>query len=357
MKGIIYLEDGSVFEGKGFGFRGTSVGELVFNTSMAGYQEIITDPSSAGQIVTMTYPLIGNYGVNSEFNESKGIFVKGLILKSLCKVPSNFMGIEELNNMLLENSVVVVGDVDTRSITRIIREKGTQKCVITTNDIPKEVAVKLMEEFTPCQDAMKTVGCTESYVVEGSGAHIVAIDLGTKGSVIKALNQKGCKVTVMPYTASVEEVLALNPDGIFLTDGPGNPEMAVEAVELTKALIAKNLPVFGVSLGHEIIAIAEGAKTYKLLYGHRGTNHGVSDKDAGKCFITAQSHAYAVDANSLGGTDLEVTHINLNDSTVEGIKCKSKKVFSVQFIPEGQPGPSDTDYLLNKFIKLMSVEG
>ncbi|MEG0371688.1 MAG: glutamine-hydrolyzing carbamoyl-phosphate synthase small subunit [Clostridium sp.] len=357
MKGIIYLEDGSVFEGKGFGFKGTSVGEIVFNTSMAGYQEIITDPSAAGQIITMTYPLIGNYGVNSEFNESKGIYVKGLIVKTICKDPSNFMGINELNNMLLENNVVVVGDVDTRSITRIIRENGTQKCVITTNDIPKEVAMKLMAEFKPETDAMKRVGTNKVYTVNEKGNHIAAIDLGSKGSVLKALNQKGCKITVFPYATNLDEIMSVNPDGVFLTDGPGNPEDATEVIELTKKIIELGKPVFGVSLGHEVIALSQGAKISKLAYGHRGSNHGVRDTSTGKCFITGQSHEYAVDAESTKTSEIEVTHINLNDGTVEGIKHKTKPVFSVQFIPEGEPGPSDTDYLLNKFIKLMNVEG
>ncbi|KMT21090.1 glutamine-hydrolyzing carbamoyl-phosphate synthase small subunit [Clostridium cylindrosporum] len=357
MKGIIYLQDGSVFEGKGLGHKGTSVGEIVFNTSMAGYQEIITDPSAAGQIITMTYPLIGNYGVNSEFNESKGVYVKGLIVKTICRVPSNFMGIEELNNMLSENKVVVVEDIDTRSITRIIRENGTQKCVITTEDISKEEAMKLMDEYTPAVDSMKKLGTDKVYTVEGSGCHVAAIDLGTKGSVLKALNQKGCKVTVFPYGASFDEIMSVNPQGIFLTDGPGNPEEAVEVIELTKKFIEAGKPVFGVSLGCNIVALAQGAKTYKLSYGHRGSNHGVRDVDAGKCFITSQSHAYAVDENSIKETEIEVTHINLNDGTVEGIKNATKPVFAVQFIPEGEPGPSDTDYLLNKFINLMSVEG
>lgn len=357
MKGIIYLQDGSVFEGKGFGHKGTSVGEVVFNTSMAGYQEIITDPSAAGQIITMTYPLIGNYGVNSEFNESKGVFVKGLIVKTICKVPSNFMGIEELNKMLVGSKVVVVGDVDTRSITRRIRENGTQKCVISTEEISKEEAMKLMDEFTPEVNLMKKVGTEKTYTVEGKGCHIAAIDLGTKGSVLKALNQKGCKITVFPYGASYEEIMKVNPDGIFLTDGPGNPEDATEIIDITKKFIEENKPVFGVSLGHEIIALSQGAKTYKLKYGHRGSNHGVRDSDAGKCFITSQSHAYAIDENSLDAAGFKVTHTNLNDGTVEGIAHNTKPVFSVQFIPEGEPGPSDTDYLLNKFIKLMSVEG
>lgn len=357
MKGIIYLQDGSVFEGEGLGYKGTSIGEIVFNTSMAGYQEIITDPSSAGQIITMTYPLIGNYGVNSEFNESKEVFVKGLIVKTICRVPSNFMGIDELNKMLSENKVVVVGDVDTRSITRIIRDNGTQKCVVTTEDITKEEAMKLMEEFVPKKDAMKKIGTEKVYTLEGAGCHIAAIDLGTKGSVLKALNQKGCKLTVFPYSTSLEEIMAVNPEGVFLTDGPGNPEMATEAIELIGKVIESNKPVFGVSLGHEIIALSQGAKIDKLKYGHRGTNHGVRDIDKDKCFITAQSHSYAVNEESVKGTDISVTHINLNDGTVEGIKHNSKPVFSVQFIPEGEPGPSDTDYLLEKFMKLMSMEG
>lgn len=356
MKGTIYLQDGSVFNGQGLGHKGTSVGEIVFNTSMAGYQEIITDPSSAGQIITMTYPLIGNYGVNSEFNESKEVYVKGLIVKAICKVPSNFMGIEELNKMLSDNNVVVVGDVDTRSITRRIRENGTQKCVITTEDITKEEAMKLMEEFNQEKGLMKKVGTDKVYTVEGNGPHIAAIDLGTKGSVLKALNQKGCKITVFPYGASFEEIMAINPAGVFLTDGPGNPEDAVEVIDIIKKVISENKPVFGVSLGHEIIAISQGAKTYKLKYGHRGSNHGVCDSAEGKCFITAQSHAYAIDEESVKNTELKITHTNLNDGTIEGVAHSTKPVFSVQFIPEGEPGPSDTDYLLNKFIKFMSVE-
>lgn len=352
MNGTIYLEDGTVLYGKGFGQRGTSFGELVFNTSITGYQEILTDPSYAGQIITFTYPLIGNYGVNDLENESEHIYAKGLIVKSLAKNPSNYLGKEPLNIMLKDLGLVGVCDVDTRFIAKKIRNSGTMKCVITNEDITKTQAQELMYKNELKNNFIEEVGTKEVIHIEGNGKKITIIDFGVKHNIIENLKVRNCDITILPGQSDFEEIMSTNPQGILLSNGPGDPKELKAAIEIVKRII-KFKPTFGICLGHQILALALGGNTYKMKYGHRGGNHGVRDIDRDKSYITSQNHGYAVDIDSLKRSSMKVTHINLNDNTVEGIKHDSLPAFSVQFHPEGAPGPSDTSYLFDKFLNMV----
>lgn len=352
MKGILYLEDGSKYEGMGFGEVGTSIGELVFNTSMTGYQEVITDPSYAGQIITMTYPLIGNYGINSYENESRNIYAKGLVTKSICSSPSNYMSEDSINDMLKHHGVVGVCDVDTRSITRKIRNSGTIKCAITNEELSEEELYKLLNKTQLRNDWMKRVGTKEMIHINGNGPRIVLIDFGVKDNMVNSLMKKDCDITIMPYDTKYDEILQINPQGVLLSNGPGDPKEAFEAIELIKKVIQK-YPTFGICMGHQILAHAIGGNTYKMKFGHRGGNHAVYDIESDRAYITSQNHGYSVDADSIKDKNMTITHINLNDNTVEGMSHKSLPVFSVQFHPEGSPGPEDSGYLFDKFINYM----
>lgn len=352
MKGILYLENGTIYEGIGFGKKGTQAGELVFNTSMTGYQEVLTDPSYAGQIITMTYPLIGNYGVNSYESESKSVYAKGFVTKSICNSPSNYMSEMSVNEMLKVYGVVGVCDVDTRSITKKIRNCGALRCVITNEELsPAELSDFLKKnEFR--NDWMKKVGTRKKIHIKGKGLRVAIMDFGVKSNIINNLIERNCDITILPYYTDYEEILQVNPDGILLSNGPGDPGEAVEAIELTKKVIQR-FPTFGICMGHQILARAVGGNTYKMKYGHRGGNHGVYDIERDKAYITSQNHGYAVDSESIKDKDMIITHFNLNDNTIEGMKHKILPVFSVQFHPEGSPGPEDSAYLLDKFIGLM----
>lgn len=352
MKGILYLEDGTVLKGRGFGKKGTAVGELVFNTSMTGYQEIVTDPSYAGQVINMTYPLIGNYGVNEEENESKKIYARGLIVKSICDNPSNYMSQETLSSMMERMNVVGVADVDTRSITKIIRNSGTMKCVISNEDLTIE---ELQQYIDKCNKTnfVKEVSTKEIYRIEGKGHKVVLMDFGAKANIIENLKARNCDITVVPYNTSFEKIMELNPDGVMLSNGPGDPKDVPQTVEVVKKIV-KCKPTFGICLGHQILALAFEGDTYKMKFGHRGGNHGVYDIERDRAYITSQNHGYAVKKESIEEKDLIVTHINLNDNTVEGMKHKILPVFSVQFHPEGAPGPIDSAYLFDKFIDNMN---
>jgi len=352
MKGILLLEDGTVFEGKGFGKRGTSVGELVFNTSMTGYEEILTDPSYAGQIITMTYPLIGNYGVNSGEQESAKVHAKGFVVKKHCTCPSNYMSENTLDAMLKEKDIVGVWDIDTRKVTKKIRSVGALKCVISNEELSIEKLEKILKETELKEDFMKDVSTNNGMHVEGKGPRVALIDFGAKNNIVNNLKARDCDITIMPYNTTYEEILKLNPDGVLLSNGPGDPKTVIKGIELAKKVIEK-YPTFGICLGHQILALAVGGDTYKMKYGHRGANHGVYDKDRDKAFITSQNHGYSVDKDSIEGKDMLITHINLNDDTVEGMRHKELPVFSVQFHPEGAPGPQDTAYLFDKFIAYM----
>lgn len=352
MNGILYLEDGSIYYGTAFGKNGTSVGELVFNTSMTGYQEILTDPSYAGQIINMTYPLIGNYGVSHIFNESRKIYAKGFIVKKLSEIPSSYTLEEDLNTYLSRMGIVGLCDVDTRSITRKIRSNGAMKAIITSEDLTTSELENIMKTSVLDEEVVKEVSRKEIEKIPGTGCKVAVFDFGIKNNILVNLKVRNCDITVFPYNATVEEVMSINPDGVFLSNGPGDPTAIPETIKTVKELMNKK-PVFGICLGHQIIALALGAETYKLKFGHRGGNHGVYDIERDRAYITSQNHGYAVKAETVKDKDLIITHINLNDNTVEGMKHTSLPVYSVQFHPEGAPGPEDSSYLFDKFITLM----
>jgi carbamoyl-phosphate synthase small subunit len=353
MKGILYLEDGTAFTGKSFGARATRVGELVFNTSMTGYQKILTDPSYKGQIINMTYPLIGNYGVNETDYESEGIHAFGFVAKDVAFRPSNNRSVMNVDEWLTLQNVPGVRDVDTRMITKKIRDEGTVKSVISTEDIGLAEAKKLCDETELRQDWMKEVGTKERFRIEGDGCRVAVLDLGIKTSLLRALSAAGLDLHVFPYGSSAEEMLAIRPDGIFLSNGPGDPAEAREAVKTTRALLGK-APIFGVCMGHQILALAVGGHTYKMKYGHRGGNHGVRDDATDRSAITSQNHGFAVDELSVATRGMIVTHRNLNDGTVEGMRHKSLPAFSVQYHPEASPGPNDSAYLFDRFLSMMN---
>lgn len=352
MEGLLYLEDGTFFIGKGFGYETTTIGELVFNTSMTGYQEILTDPSYNGQIINMTYPLIGNYGISEVDNESDRIYAFGLVVKDVCFHPSNHMSVKDIDTWLKEHKIPGVWNLDTRKITKKIRKEGTIKCVISTEGISVEEAKRLCDATNLRGDYMKFTGTKEIRRIPGDGKKVAVLDFGVKENILREMSKRGCDLHIFPYETKAEEILSINPDGIFLTNGPGNPEEAVEAIAEIKKMMDK-APMFGICMGHQVLALAAGGQTYKLKYGHRGGNHGVYDKDTDKSHITSQNHGYAVKAESVILKGMEITHINLNDGTVEGMKHRNLPVFSVQYHPEAAPGPNDNGYLFDNFMELM----
>lgn len=353
----IVLEDGSEFFGTGFGHSCERVCELVFNTSMVGYQEIVSDPSYTYQMVTMTYPLIGNYGIADDDFETKTPTIGGLIVREYNNIPSNFRFTKTLSETLEEYGIPGIAGIDTRMITRRIRDYGHQKVLITDADKPHDECMKILANTEIPKDAVSKVSCRKKWY--SRTAHpkleVVAVDCGIKLNIIRSLNRLGCNVTVVPYNVTAEEIEKLNPDGVFFSNGPGNPEDVQCVIELIRAIRGK-FPIFGICLGHQLISLAYGAKTYKLKFGHRGGNHPVKNLETGKIEITSQNHSYAVDTDSVKDTDLTVTHINILDNTVEGVSCEKDKVFSVQYHPESAPGPQDSAYLFEKFIRLMKED-
>lgn len=350
----IVLEDGSEYFGYSFGYDCDRVCEMVFNTSMVGYQEIISDPSYTYQMVVMTYPLIGNYGIADDDFETKVPSIGGLIVREYNDSPSNFRYTKTLSEILIENHIPAISGVDTRKITRNIRDNGNQKVLITDIETPKEKALEIINSTIIPKDAVSTVSCKKRWYSRTSNHkyNVVALDCGIKLYIIRKLNERGCNVTVVPYDTSAQEILAMNPDGIVLSNGPGDPEDVPIIIDTVKALKGK-LPICGICLGHQLISLAYGAMTYKLKFGHRGGNHPVKNLQSGKIEITSQNHSFAVDINSLEGTGLEITHINLLDGTVEGVECKEDKIFSVQYHPESAPGPQDSVYLFDRFIDMI----
>jgi carbamoyl-phosphate synthase small subunit len=379
MKALLALEDGRYFEGDSFGVTGTRVGEICFNTAMTGYQEVLTDPSYRGQIVAMTYPLIGNYGVNSLDQESREPHVRGFVIEELSEIPSNWRSEMSLDEYLRKWNIPGVQGIDTRALTRHLRTRGAMKACLTTEEVSIQQAVQraIDGEGVIGMDYVREVSTPEIYqwdpedklsepwtIVNGNGGNkpklppirfrVAAYDYGIKQNILRLLRQKGFAVTVIPATTSAEEVLTLKPDGIFLSNGPGDPAALPYAHKTVHDLIGKK-PIFGICLGHQILGFAFGGSTFKLKFGHRGANQPVKDLRSGRVAITAQNHGFAVDPNSLPG-EIEITHVNLNDQTVEGMRHKELPIFSVQYHPEAAPGPHDALPLFDDFMKLLNSQ-
>ena len=356
-KAILVLEDGRTFRGLSFGAEGETFGEMVFNTSMSGYQEILTDPSYAGQIVCMTYSLIGNYGVNEKDIESNRPWVEGFVVKEASQIASNWRSTETLDSYLKRHKIIGIEHIDTRALVRHIRDKGAMRAGISNIDLnEKKLLQRVLEspEMTNRELASK-VTTNKVYTFDAEteeNFHVVCFDFGVKTNSLRNFAKVGCRITVVPSGTSAKEILSLKPDGIFLSNGPGDPSSMKKVIEEIKKLAEKNVPMFGICLGHQILGQAFGGKTYKLLFGHRGGNQPIKDLSNGKVEITSHNHGFAVDAKSLPD-EIEITHINLNDETVAGIKHKTLPIFSVQYHPEAAPGPHDANYHFKRFVELM----
>ena len=377
MKALIALEDGTIFEGKSCGIEGEKEGEIVFNTSMTGYQEIMTDPSYKGQIVTMTYPLIGNYGINSEDVESNSPKVEGFIIRELSKITSNYRATDSLANYFRKHNIIAVEEVDTRALTRHIRARGAMKGIISTTDLDR---TSLIEKAKASKgivgiDLVKEVTCSKPFIFDeegqGSGVRgqekipadcrlptadcqlkVVVMDFGVKLNILRMLRKVGCHVTVVPAYTKADEILAMDSDGVLLSNGPGDPEGVPYAIEEIKKLLGK-IPIFGICLGQQLLGLAYGGKTYKLKFGHRGANQPIKALDTGKVYIASENHGFAVDMDSIKHEPVRATHINLNDNTIEGIEHVAYPIFSVQYHPEASPGPHDSYGLFAKFKEMM----
>ena len=372
-KAILALEDGTVFEGRSFGYPGEKTGELVFNTSMTGYQEILTDPSYKGQIVIMTYPLIGNYGINEADIESHDPKVEGFIIKENSSLPSNWRADRSLSEYLIEHRIIGVEGMDTRALTKHIREKGAMKAVLSTEDFHQERLIEKAKASPGLigRDLVREVTCEKPYQwtekndsqflsnhIPPSTFHsrfkVVVMDYGVKFNILRSLRDWGCEVTVLPASSSAESVLSYQPDGILLSNGPGDPEGVPYAIETIRKLIGKK-PIFGICLGHQLLGLALGGKTFKLKFGHRGANQPVKNFETGKVAITSQNHGFSVDPDSLNPDEIELTQINLNDRTLEGMRHRKLPIFSVQYHPEASPGPQDTQSLFGEFVRMMEL--
>ena len=357
MQAILALEDGAVFKGNSFGSSGEALGEVVFNTSMSGYQEIITDPSYKGQIVMMTYPLIGNYGINKEDVESRRPFLEGFVVKEYSKIASNWRNEQGLGEYLKENNILAVEGIDTRALTLHIREKGSLKAVLSTQDFDQHSLVHKAKTSRGLvgRDLVKDVTIPRKYAytqIKDAKFKVVVLDCGVKYNILRELLRCKCNIIVLPAQATAKEILAVHPDGVLLSNGPGDPA-AVDYVVKTTADLIGRVPIFGICLGHQILALALGGATYKLKFGHHGANHPVKDLKTNKVYITSQNHSFCVDIDSLSKKDIQLTHVNLNDGTLEGLRHKKLPIFSVQFHPEAAPGPHDAEYLFAEFTKLM----
>lgn len=379
MKAFLILEDGTVFEGTSIGSTKEVISEIVFNTSMTGYLEVLTDPSYAGQAVVMTYPLIGNYGVCHEDMESKKPWPDGYIVRELSRTPSNFRSGDTIQHFLETNDIPGISGIDTRALTKILREKGTMNGMITTNgSFDAAEAAGRMKSYR-VTGVVKATSCKEAFVLEpadalaevrsirtagkpgalkkqkGRGRKVALIDLGAKKNIAQALIERGCKVTVYPSHTTAEEILKADPDGIMLSNGPGDPKENVEVIAQIRKLYESDIPIFAICLGHQLMALATGADTYKLKYGHRGGNHPVKDLETGRVYISSQNHGYAVDTDSLDPKVAVPAFYNVNDGTNEGLKYTGKNIFTVQYHPEACPGPQDSSYLFDRFLNMMEV--
>ncbi len=364
MKAILALEDGTIYKGVSFGATGERCGEVVFNTSLTGYQEVITDPSYKGQIVTMTYPLIGNYGVNEEDVESRKPFLEGFVVKEYSKIASNWRSTMSLGDYLNKHGIMGIERIDTRKLTLHIRQAGAMKAVLSTEDLDEKSLVRKAQDSAGLEgiDLVKDVTIAEKYVWKGIGAaqnsrskkslRVAVLDCGIKYSSLQELLKRGCEVTVYPATTSAQEILKGKPHGMLLSNGPGDPAAVTYVIETVRQLLGK-LPMFGICLGQQMLGLALGGKTYKLKFGHHGGNQPVQDLKTGKVAISVQNHGFCVDIDSLNKKDIEITHVNLNDKTLEGIRHKKLPVFSVQFHPEAGPGPHDATYMFDEFVTMM----
>ncbi len=361
MKALLVLEDGTYFEGRSFGAVGERFGEVVFNTGMTGYQEIISDPSYKGQIVAMTCPLVGNCGVNGDDDESRSIWLEGFVVSELSRRTSNWRATGSLEDYLEERGVPGIQGVDTRALTRHIREAGAMRAVISTEDDDvRSLAARAADSpGLEGRDLVREVTIAEPREREGNEGPLVAVlDFGVKQSILQQLRERGCSLKVLPASTSVDDILAVGPDGIFLSNGPGDPAAVDCAVDTIRKLMElKTLPLFGICLGHQLMGLALGARTFKLKFGHHGANHPVRDEATGKIYITSQNHGFCVDGNSLDRRQVATTHVNLYDGTLEGIAHRSLPFFSVQFHPEAGPGPHDGRYLFDRFMALINKQG
>lgn len=353
MKAYLILEDGSVYEGENVGALREAVSEIVFNTSMTGYLEVMTDPSYAGQAVVMTYPLIGNYGICYDDMESDKPWIDGLIVRELSEVASNFRNEDSIQNFLIKNNIPCICGIDTRDLTKRLREHGTMNGFITVDSsFVVEKILQRIKEYS-VKGVVKRISTKETYSLPGKGKRVVLIDFGAKKNIARQLQKRGCEVIVVPCDTKAKEILKLKPDGIMLSNGPGDPKENADIIEEIKKLYDTNIPIFAICLGHQLMALATGANTYKLRYGHRGGNHPVKDLETGRTYISSQNHGYAVDESTLDKNICVPAFVNVNDGTNEGLRYINKKIFTVQYHPEACPGPRDSSYLFDKFIKMM----
>ena len=353
MKAFLILEDGHVFTGTSIGAAREVISEIVFNTSMTGYLEVMTDPSYAGQAVCMTYPLIGNYGICYEDQESRKPWIDGFIVRELSRIPSNFRSVDTIQHFLEKHDIPGIAGIDTRALTKILREKGTMNGMITTNESYNldEIIPKLKEYTTG--KVVERVTCEEKHVLKGNGPKVALLDFGAKENIAKSLNERGCEVTIYPAATPAEEILKSNPDGIMLSNGPGDPKECVSIIKEVKKLYDSEVPIFAICLGHQLMALATGADTKKMKYGHRGGNHPVKDLETGRVYISSQNHGYMVDTDTLDQDVAVPAFENVNDKTNEGLKYIGKNIFTVQFHPEACPGPQDSGYLFDRLMKMM----
>ncbi|CAG7605339.1 Carbamoyl-phosphate synthase small chain [Paenibacillus solanacearum] len=352
MQARLLLEDGTLFTGKAFGSEGSSVGEVVFNTGITGYQEVLSDPSYCGQIVTMTYPLIGNYGIARDDFESIRPYIHGFVVREHEIVPSNWRAEYSLDSLLKEYGIIGISGIDTRMLTRRIRHHGVMKGILTTSNVRVEELLEQMKATPLMIDQVSRVSTKSVYSSPGSKERVVLVDFGSKSGILRDLTKRGCDVVIVPQDATADQIRRLAPDGILLSNGPGDPKDVPHAANMIAELLGE-FPIFGICLGHQLFALASGADTEKLKFGHRGGNHPVKDLQTGRCYITSQNHGYTVKEESIAGTQLEVTHINNNDRTIEGLRHKQHPAFSVQYHPEAAPGPFDSSYLFDDFLSMI----